>query len=736
MKRESHPLFLRKFLSLCLITAFAFGLLFSMSLAPLARAYNLLATTGTQVGTSTMTEAGMVANPTPNHYSCFIGGIWFVIWIQSGTTPNPIVFNYVYSSSGSTWSSAALFYSTSVTLPAATSPNGFGLACYAVSGAAKIILSWTNSATNLAAPYYQTFTVANPASPSADNAGVDQQISGCASPGFALAVDSVFVDALNNKFITWGYGSNTFASNNGAALNACAGIAGIQAGTGPVVQVDPNPALSGNPRYVIYQDGSAPSIDLKYGVGGTAFSAAANICGGLATYVTVSGVGETITPSGTCTGTGQNANACFLMTFSYATNAWTKTTPTGDPTTGCGSYGFNSGGRNVLTNGYAVSDGSLNIWMVQALSVTANVGVTLTYSQDGGSTWVVSSFVQTAGITDVQGIITNANAGSALQALVVSVDSSKNIWVQLISAGATSATSQTQTIGSCPPGGGTGIGHYTLANNTIYFYNGNALGAEVVNSVSVEVASTKYSAGATHYLELLLYASTSTPPSIAYPNTRLYESKVFAITAGTTNSTITLQIAVPLNGATTTPLPFNWWSVGIIGDDNIRIAGSSLSGLVTQTGTTPTVSSTPPIQPLTFTSSGTASTNKLALCATGSFQSVVGGFATTTISSVTIAATTTQTQTNIVAGLVPSTVNYSLMFFVVLFPGVVLAFVMGIASRSAPGAGIGFVAGMTVGAGLGWQAGLLPNPGILVVLLIVDVFIIVGVFTIGKGGGV
>lgn len=264
--------------------------------------------------------------------------------------------------------------------------------------------------------------------------------------------------------------------------------------------------------------------------------------------------------------------------------------------------------------------------------------------------------------------------------------------------GTASASTQTQTIGSCTA---TATGGTYLANSTQYWYAGNALGQEAVSTIKTQVENIKGSGS--HTLQLLIYVTAANPgaqtPSVFYPAILAY-SQSFVITSGTTNSTITLNVNIPLNTANISPLPFNFWSVGIVGDDHIRIHNSALSGMTTQTGAASTAS-----QPSQFTGPGSTTTTKLQVCATGNYQSVISGPTTTTTAaaSTTLIVSTTSTATisTISANLFASSSNWPVIFLILLLPA---GLFMGI-SRSLTG----LLAGLMVGAIMGILMGIIPN---------------------------
>lgn len=243
-------------------------------------------------------------------------------------------------------------------------------------------------------------------------------------------------------------------------------------------------------------------------------------------------------------------------------------------------------------------------------------------------------------------------------------------------------TQQTQTLGSCPTALKGHAHYFALTNNTQFWYSGNALGSEVVNTVQTEVASIK--GIGSHTLNLALYGtsaliSPSQAPSIPNPATLLW-AKSFVITTGTVNSTIVVQVNIPLNSIQTAPLPFNFWAVSVSGDDHINVYNSTLSGMVSQSGL-PTVGSQ-------YTSSGTTSADKFDLCATASYQSFYTQSVVTTITSTSVS--TVQGSSN---PAVIGNSNFMLAIVVILGPAILLAG----ATKSLWGGMLGAVLGIAVG---------------------------------------
>lgn len=254
----------------------------------------------------------------------------------------------------------------------------------------------------------------------------------------------------------------------------------------------------------------------------------------------------------------------------------------------------------------------------------------------------------------------------------------------------TTPATQTQTVGTCPSAGN---GKVLLVNNTQYWYSGNALGSEVVNTVQTEVGNTIGSGS--HTLQLMLYVSAGQSPSVTYPAVLAWSQSV-VITSGTTNQTITYQVNIPLNSIVSNPLPFNFWAVAIVGDDHIRIVQSTLSGLTSQTGAASTAA-----QPASFTSSGATSAKKLGLCAQGSYQSVLPAVTVTTTTggttSTTVSTTTTATISTIGPTLFTTASNWPVIFLILMLPaGLFLG-----ATRTLAGALLGLVIGSVIGLMMG-----------------------------------
>jgi hypothetical protein len=271
-------------------------------------------------------------------------------------------------------------------------------------------------------------------------------------------------------------------------------------------------------------------------------------------------------------------------------------------------------------------------------------------------------------------------------------------------------TSQSGTLGACPlatPGTGT-----FLKNSTIYFYNGNALGSQVVLNVSTRINTVTGTGSQT--IQLLLYVSPNQAVSAQNPYTLAF-SKSFALSQGTVNSTLNLQVSVPLNAATSTPLPFNAWAVGIVGTDHVAIETSSLSGLTNQTGNPSTAA-----QPFTFTSIGLADTKKLSLCAKFAYQSFITSSTTTTV--------TTTSTTTVNGGSSNTSISYDnlmLGVIVLLGPSLLIAGV----TKSLWGGVLGAVLGLAVGV----FAGFLPLWTIAAVIIVSLVALIMGN---RSGGGI
>jgi hypothetical protein len=293
-------------------------------------------------------------------------------------------------------------------------------------------------------------------------------------------------------------------------------------------------------------------------------------------------------------------------------------------------------------------------------------------------------------------------------------------------------SSQSQTIGSCPS---VNDNTFTMVNSTIYMYEGTTVGPQSVNSISTSVASTIGSGS--HTLRLLIYAQQvvgfpAASVSAGFPLIKAYETS-YVLTSGTKNSIISAQISLNIgNLAFGGSYSSDIWAVGVVGDDHIKLNQSSLSGLLTQTGAASTST-----QPNTFTSAGSASGNKIYLCSTAVYQSIL--VITTTFSTQLSATTTvTATATTYNIGIVAQGVsNWSIVFLLIMAPAFLLAVGLGAYTRSPQAAGIGLMAGMMIGAGIGAQPQVqLVPPSLFFALVVADLFIMIGIWRFGGGSSV
>lgn len=270
-----------------------------------------------------------------------------------------------------------------------------------------------------------------------------------------------------------------------------------------------------------------------------------------------------------------------------------------------------------------------------------------------------------------------------------------------------------------------------LTNSTLYFYCGNALGSQVVNSITTEPKSIKGSG--THYLQLFIYSSTQQAATPTAPLTKAFASQIFALVSGSANHTITVAVNIPLNTALATPLPFNLWCVGIVGDDHIQIYNSTLTGMLTQSGVASTSTST---QPSSFTSIGTSTTTKLYLIAYSSWQSALP---IQTITSITTSVTSfTNTVTVGGGGSLTSQqqggINFAISITVVLGPVILLASIFGGITKSGAGVIIGGMIGLAAGTGLGFYAGLVPAGWVFIGVLALVSMILFAIMAMRSNG--
>lgn len=268
------------------------------------------------------------------------------------------------------------------------------------------------------------------------------------------------------------------------------------------------------------------------------------------------------------------------------------------------------------------------------------------------------------------------------------------VWSNTGATVTTGTSRQTQTLGSCPTAASfTGTlapaKSFTMVNNTIYMYSGNALAFEVVDTISVGLNSTIGSGS--HTLRLLFYASAGSTVSIAQPLTKFYEHS-FTISSGTTDQIITAQVNLQLQGAFSVG---NTIAVGVVGDNKIKIANSTTAGIHIFAGN-PSTST----QPSTFTSMGTADkgTSGLALCASLSYQSTATltsttSFTTTTGGTATTVTTTKYSITNSNELITGGGFALMLEWFVIL---VMPSMIIGVITKSLWGGILGAVLGLTV----------------------------------------
>lgn len=298
------------------------------------------------------------------------------------------------------------------------------------------------------------------------------------------------------------------------------------------------------------------------------------------------------------------------------------------------------------------------------------------------------------------------------------------------------STGGTTTIGSCPA---KNTATTALVNNTVYLWGGSGLAGETINNLQIQVASSNPSGVATEPLILGVYemsASASPSPGVwpilsaTYPY-QLVAQKLFVLTAGryTTSGNLNWAPGVGIQGQ---GQPF---AIAVLGNNKISINNSALSGMTTASyggaGLPTTISST------------SASATELFFCGSLSFQTVL----TTTVVSVstttstvttnggfttTISTTTTLTSLSANAAL-GNSVGVAFLLLILLAPAFALAIPLGVYTRSAIGAGLGFVSGLAIGALLGNQGGLIPF-SVLAGLMVVIVLLIVGFIFALKGG--
>lgn len=300
-----------------------------------------------------------------------------------------------------------------------------------------------------------------------------------------------------------------------------------------------------------------------------------------------------------------------------------------------------------------------------------------------------------------------------------------------------------QVIGSCPAT--FSHLHYVPANNTEYLYVGNALGQEVVNNMTFGVWNV--TTGATfNVVKVGVYVGTSPTVSVGTPLV-LQNVYPFGFPTGTHNTTVTIQIHVPL----TSPIGAgNAWGIGIITNSHIVLAGSALSGLVAYPS--PPTGGPPPPYGLTQTVINLPpSADKLDFCASASYQGVLTSTTTsttTTTSPTTIASSTVTTTAHNYTTTISTTLTlttyditsasagltgFVLALIVILVPTILLAVVIGGVTKSGAAAMIGALVGLAVGTSLGYYAGIVPVGFVYIAVIAMVAMILLAVRSSSSG---
>lgn len=291
-----------------------------------------------------------------------------------------------------------------------------------------------------------------------------------------------------------------------------------------------------------------------------------------------------------------------------------------------------------------------------------------------------------------------------------------------------SITPSTGTInlGSCPT---KNTATTTLANNTQYFWTGTVISGMSINTISAEVASVNSGHVASETLYFAFYATGSAGGISATNPLLLGGFKTWTLSATSVPQLLSWASSVTLN----TPSG-GTWAISLLGNSKIVINQSSLSGMFTG------ASAAGPLPAVTFTSLS-ANAAQLYFCANGTFQTVV----TTTIVSTstittgggtaTVTTTTTSTATSIDAATAATTsIGAALLIIIILLPAVLLTFALGVTTKSPSAAGMGFVAGLTIGTAIGNRAGLVPFY-LVAIMVVVMIFIIIGLLLFSRAQG-
>jgi len=345
-------------------------------------------------------------------------------------------------------------------------------------------------------------------------------------------------------------------------------------------------------------------------------------------------------------------------------------------------------------------------------TVTPGTGYTLFTAISGGIKQGEYSLAATTSPTNFQ----FQNGGSATDYAEVGI---------ILGSSSVTTTVGSLQVGSCPT---KNTATTTLANSTVYYYEGVTLGSTTVVNLNTFIASTTLSGATTNTLYLVLYVGTAGVSTVSQTTPLVSTAATFfTIVKGEVNQPLSYSVQnsnIPANTA---------YAVAIEGTDKMAINQSSLSGMFSVAG------AVPPHTIITQTTNAA----KLYLCMNVNYQVVVTSTVTTTstlTAPTTIVGTVTSTVLTTVTSIdvnvaTTTTTGYVLLLFVLLAPAMILMLAVGSITRNAPTAMIAFVAGLMIGAGIGNVAGIVPF-WLVALLVITAIFVIVGIWrSSGAGNG-
>lgn len=438
--------------------------------------------------------------------------------------------------------------------------------------------------------------------------------------------------------------------------------------------------------------------------------------------------GASITTSTVCSSFfGSAVDSTLIYGLGY-NDYCTGTIPSGGVALQAGMYNVNAG------NTFAFSPGT----SVSPTEMATGVQIGTVYCVNALN---ICQFYQAYEINSQNTPISMGNFGWAATSTGGGLGNwmSENTIVLVPSAGVTSTTTiNTNCLGGCS-GGSNGTSIYlpppTSTFFNLHFYASvNLQTPSQVDNVTFKVAAVHITA-ATGLIYVCVWAANGVA-SGGNPYTLVQACNGYVLTNGTSNFFVHSNPQANL-GANQS------YAVGIMTTTTAsRGSGASGSGIsiyqTSQAGITEykysVGSSTPPT---TFFSNVQQTPHDWIYIHT-TFPVVL---LTTTLSTATITisgtlistifSTTTMTTLNMNLAVQNGT-DYAIILLVLLFPAMALMVPIAIYTKSAPGAAIGFVAGLMIGSAIAVQASLVP-PVFLGIMVIVGIFMIVGLMYGSRG---